>query len=330
MRIIVIKKTLYFYKENNEYKVVGNYSEIQDKSSIVNKYECQTSNCTPEIATQQFYYKSMQDGNCMIYEMGSKNTYYVFFNVDKGILGTYSNPVWLNSSMNKDTSNGEYIYLKDFKSSKYGVIDKNGNIIKKFTLDGPAPHNGIGFPSPAEVYSIKNNLLVASKNGKYGVSKLTSEDVIIDYKYDSIKLIDDFDYDTKTEINNKYFIAKSNNKWYLYSFETKLKEFSEGYDDIVNINTTNILLARIDNYWYIKDYKGNNLIDEKIEDLENPCYESNNNRGRCVDGHGIGIILNGEIVTINTYSDVDDNIYEVNNSYEYDILNNKLTKKIEE
>ena len=95
-------------------------------------------------------------------------------------------------------------------------------------------------------YSVENNMIVNVKNNKYGIIKITGNEIVIDYLYDNIELL-----------NDKYFKVKENNKWYLYSFEKKDKEKEESYIDLMIID--NILFSiNEDNNLYIEN--GNNII----------------------------------------------------------------------
>lgn len=238
--------TIYFYQENNEYKYTKQYNKIENKNNIISKYKCY-SNCEINMQGLAFTYNNNDKSKVMIYEANEN----ILYDIQKGVIGKYGTDArWLYSN-DDEYMNGTYIYIKSDKSNKYGIIDKNGKVIKDFVLEKT---NGI-YSNNAEMlkssYSVENNMIVNVKNNKYGIIKITGNEIVIDYLYDNIELL-----------NDKYFKVKENNKWYLYSFEKKDKEKEESYIDLMIID--NILFSiNEDNNLYIEN--GNNIIKEIID-----------------------------------------------------------------
>ena len=84
-----------------------------------------------------------------------------------------------------------YLYAKN-DNDKYGLIDKNENIILPFEFDDYSAFR-IDF----------DNTAVAIKNGKYGVINIKDKNVIIDFIFDTIYPFD----------NKNATLAKYKGKW---------------------------------------------------------------------------------------------------------------------
>ena len=293
----------YYYKND-----VIIFEKMQDDGSFkkTNEYKCNTvDSCIVNLAAQNFVYQNDNSNIVMIYDKDSKDMT-VLFDIEKGIIDTYGGrPSWLYTANSTQRVN-TYIYIMAKDSDKFGIIDVNGKIIHEFNLGNINANipSGILY----SVYSIENDMIVDQRNDKYGITKITSSDTIIDYKFKSIRLV-----------NNKYFKAKSDGKWYLYSFDTKDKVIEDGYDELFVVNDE-IIIVEKDKYLYIKDYNGNNIVEDKIEDLSKEYFEY----VCCGSNPGIDINIKDDIITITTYKDNDWLNY---NQYEYSISSKVLTKK---
>lgn len=269
----------------------------------INELSC--NNCWI-LSTQSFYYADFDKGIVMLNSKDDNKDF--LFNLEKDAFETYGGGAWLkgkDANPTPDGSDAAYILAYDNEIKKYGIIDKNGNIVKNFIFDKPDYFIPSGILKSA--YSIENNMFVGSKDGKYGISKLTTDDIIIDYNFESIRLI-----------NDKYCKNKLNSKWYLYDLNTKDKVIDEGYDNLFVVNDE-IVIVEENKYLYIKDYNGNNLVKDKIEDLSNKYYEY----VCCGSNPGIEISLDDNIITIKTYKE---NNWDDYNQYEYNISAKSLTK----
>lgn len=288
------ESTNYYYKtsKNNDeltfYKLnptIG-YEEI-------NKYTCENDSCYV-YASQCTGYLDLDKGKMLIHD-GNKAILYDF---NKGPIGTYSIGV-------EDL--GDYFVVKDIKTEKYGIIDKEGKIIKELTSDGFGIKVNKCFNS--DTFSLEYDLIIEKKDNKYGIIKITKDEIVVTHQFDDIRLY-----------NDKYFKVKIEDKWYLYDLNTSEKVINEGYQELF-IVTDEIIIVQIDNYLYIKNYQGNNLIENKIEVLL--PY----NEGACCGASG-GIAIYEEKGIINIFIDesTNDGIGYKTHKYEYNIKNKALTK----
>ena len=124
-------------------------------------------------------------------------------------LGEYSEIGWLyDFSSSEQGLDGVYLKILDNNSGMYGIIDKDGNLIHEFNL-GVQQRETLGKPYHyyANRYSIKDNLIVDYKNDKFGIVRITSNDIVVDYLYDDIELVDATSYK-----------AKLNGEWNTYNY----------------------------------------------------------------------------------------------------------------
>ena len=320
------------FSDNRRYLTNGViiFEKVQNDGSFkkVNEYKCKTpDSCYPDIAWEGFSYVNADANTIMLEDKENDNHFLVLFNFDKGIVDTYGAKVsWLYSAK-YDYRSGTYLYIKSKDSDKYGIIDANGNMIHEFNLGATnAFYKSQLLPT---AYSIENDMIIDQKDNKYGVSKIKSNDIVIDYEFESIRFIVDTKtieiqdgnnkkYSYEKTVNNKYFKAQLDGKWYLYSFDMKDKVIDEGYDNLFVANDE-VIVAEKDKYLYIKDYEGNNLVEDKIEDLS----EKYNEYICCAMNPGIEVETKDNIVTIKTYKD---NVWENYNQYEYNISSKTLLK----
>ena len=249
-------KIIYFYKENGEYKYTNELEKITNRQ-VISKYQCK-NDCQVLGDTPLGSFNILSTKKAFIYT----NKQLILYDIDdKKEIGKYGDDIsWL--TLNDED---EYIYIKSSETEKYGIIDKNGNLIHDFDfndsfsvrfIDNSANNNkvdSIRLMDKKSVYSIKDNMIIASKDDKYGIVEIKSNKVIIDYQYDEIGLI-----------NSKYYMAKNNDKWYIYSFDTKEKHIEEGFNKIYNY-IDNTLMVETDGKIYFRDYNNKNLTEDTIE-----------------------------------------------------------------
>lgn len=294
-------------------------SDLNGCFKIINEYNCESTNCAVNMATQAFIYQN-DNKNIVMIDDANDNT---LFDIENGIIGIYGGYMrWLYPEKYLFLDGGKYIYLKEKNSNNYGIIDRDGNIIHEFNLGNIEALYPEGILN--SVYSIENDMIVNQKDGKYGISKITSNDTIIDYVFSSVRLIVNVEYNKDTSnysktVSNKYFKAKQDGKWYLYSFDTKEKVINEGYDNLFVVNDK-IIVAEKEKYLYIKDYSGNNIVEDKIENLSDKYLEY----VCCGTNPGIEVNTKDNIITITTY---ENNDWAKYNKYEYNISSKVLTKK---
>lgn len=261
----------------------------------INKYSCESEICYV-YASQCTSYIDLDKGKMFIHD-GNKA---IFYDFNKGVLGTYSIGV-------EDLK--KYFIVQDIKTEKYGIIDLDGNIIKNFT----SVQFGGTKVAPCfndNTYSLEYDLITEKKDNKYGIVKITKDEIVVNHQFDDIRLY-----------NDKYFKAKVEDKWYLYNLNTSEKVIEDGYKELF-IASDEVIVTQIDNYLYIKDYQGNNLIEDKIETFieynENAC---------CGNVSGIFVSENNGIIKIYIDEEVDITNYEYKqHQYEYNIKDKKLTK----
>lgn len=278
------KGKIEFYKLSSD----GSYSKI-------NEINC---NCS-RTAMQTFMYVDYDKGKTMLIDEDNKT--WILYDMEKGTLGTYGggNGRWLYSA-NDNYYIGTYIYVKDKDSDSYGIIDKNGNIIHDFNLN-----NACLGQMPSSMclsYSIEGDLFVDKKDDKYGIVRISSNDVVIDYNYELIKII-----------NSKYFKVKDGDKWYLYSFDTKNKHINDSFNDI-QVLTDDILIVEKDGYWKFIDYDNNSIIKDEIKIDSKYKYISINKT------NDQNIVYVGMCTDELCHE-------EANEYYEYNLKSNTLTKK---
>ena len=284
----------YKYEVNEENNIFTFY-KYQDGYKKINEYKCEAETCIAYIA-QCFAISDMENGKLSILD----DNQLVIYDFEKGVLGKFGNTAY---------TLGKYYYVSNIETKKYGIIDINGNIIKDFTQEKLDKIRSCDLLD--NTYSIKYDLLVEKKNNKYGIIRITKDDVVVEHKYDDIRIY-----------NDKYYKAKLEDKWYLYSYETKEKVHEQGYKEIF-FATDDVLVVQIDKNLYIKNYNGNNLIEDKIE-----TYIDYNEKACCATPEGITVKYNEENnkieIFVSTQPDEENN-YKIYN-YEYGIETKKLTK----
>jgi len=311
---------LVFYKFNDN---VG-YEEVS-------RYKCEYDECEfPTInASGTKTYYDYEKGKALIYDghvFEEENSYYkkiIIYDFNNGILKSYNN---IKKALNITEYKEEKLIYKYLilvnNNDEMSLIDIEGRVLKdfsnnKFTL---SCYEGCLLAN----YSLDDDMIVTIKDSKYGIEKFYSNEIIIEHIYDEIALGDMINVtgyyeETKSAYDNKYFRAKINNKWYLYSFETKEK-VTDGYDALYLIDA-DILLVKIDNNLYLKNLKGDNITEETIN-LEYgllPFYPK--------VPEGISVSRKKDVITITI---VDGNYENYLNhkykTYEFNVKTNELKK----
>ena len=300
--LMIAIKNNYRYELDHTNKEFIFYKSSPEGYKEINKYTCKTT-CF-EYATQSFSYIDLNVGRMFIVD--NDNTEAILYDFTRGVLATYEIPVY---SLIDESYNVVYFVAK-LKDGYYGIVDTSANIIRPFVSEGfvSSSIKSIYY----NTYSIKNNLIVEKKNNKYGLTNINKVNTILDYKYDSIRLL-----------NDKYYKVKAGDNWYLYNISNNEQALSEKYQEIF-MPTPEILIVKMDGYLYIKNVLGQNLLEDKI--YAPMAYDEN---ACCGSTSGIYVTLNYEdnnIVNIITYTD---SSAEKSNTikYVYDIKENKLTKK---
>ena len=306
--IITLKKGYEEYKAygtNIELDMKSNYrlkftkdkveaQKLNNNKSYEKTYEFNCNNCNI-YAPQNFIYQDYENGRAMI---SSTIDNLMLFDFNKGILGTYSSAYWLYSQ-NERFEEGTYMYVAKKGNDKYGIIDKDGKVIKDYVLSKMCYGNQL--PQDCLSYSVEGDVIAEKKNNKYGIIKITSNDVVMDYKYDDIKIL-----------NSKYFKTKEADKWYIYNLKTREKQIQEGFDIIYKI-TNNILIVPKNGYWYFINYNNEVInsfkMDEEYKYISYLVEREDNN-----------------IIYIYTHKD-EDGREEPKEKYIYNVKDNKLEKE---
>lgn len=250
------------YIKNYYYRAVVNSSEKKVKFykasavgergyysyQFVNEYETKSS---PLVDFDS------KNGVALIYD--EDNT--ILYNVDKGIVGKYQmGPVTYNLfttyEENEYSSVGDLIYVHGTgENDKYGIIDKEGNLKHDYTLNGT---HSIGHGSGriiSEEYSIPGNIIIDKKDDKFGIAKLDSSEMLVDYIYEDIILID-----------KDYYIGKNDGKWVMYNIQSGKRTTRDSYDMIL-APTKDILIVQEDGYLYFTDIYGKHYTEKNIKVL---------------------------------------------------------------
>ena len=114
----------------------------------------------------------------------------------------------------------------------------------------------------ANTINYESNLLITKENGKYGIEKLDSGEIIIPREYDNIKLtsnnLDNLYY------SNEYFIGTIDGKKNLYSIKDNKQITKNGYDKIFMLSE-NTLFVYQEKYFSFIDLDEKQLNNDKIK-----------------------------------------------------------------
>jgi len=301
--------TIKINKENN-YKI-----DQPDDSSVIkfykfdstegykqiNEYKCTSEECHPYVG-QCVGYVDLDKGRTFLMD----GEQIILYDFEKGIIGKYGMDVYSLNLSSKYES--KYYVVRDLKTKKYGIIEPSGKVIKKFDADSYGTIQVCDISQ--KTYSVENDIITEKKGNKYGIVKITSNEIIVKHQFDDIRLE-----------NTKYFKGKIGDKWYLYDLNTKEKAINDGYQELFVVND-NIIIAQIDKKLYIKDYQGKNIIEDTIK-----VYEPYDENACCGAVSGVYIFEENNIVKIYIDELIDAKEYTYKqHKYEYNIANKKLTK----
>ncbi len=258
-------KVIYFYKdgvEANKYSCDGNGCNVLDSDTYANKI----------VIYDDILTNSSSDSGKKI----------VFFDIDKGVLNTYMN--YLVSIRKMGDS---YIYLGSSEDkSKDLIVNYSGEIIKSAKNKNFVLTCYEGCYIEDGYYDIDSDYIVTVNNNKYGIEKLTSDEVILDNIYEDIAFNDSNKFvkssaETGTKMDNdgktyyeklKYVKLKLNNKWYLYDLANKKNVIDTPYDEIILISDKVVMIYN-NNEIYFVDYNGKKIDDNVIKTTKlNPAF----------------------------------------------------------
>lgn len=294
----------YKYERKENPKQIVFYKNEGNGYKEINKYEC-SGECF-EYAAQCFSYVDLTNGKMFIVDDNKA----ILYDMNKGVIGEYVTPLFTLYDRSDSQYKQKYFVGRKTQNGKYGIIDFDGNVIKEYIADSLG--NKLICDINYQTYSLEDNLITIKKDNKYGITRINNNDLLIDYQFDDIRLY-----------NDEYFKVKIGNLWYLYNFNNE-KVINEGYKQIFMV-ASGILITQVDDYLYIKDYNGENIIADKIKVLS-----EYNDKACCGATYGINVFLdsanNNIIHIIVDNGKIDENEF-IQYKYEYNIKEKILTKK---
>lgn len=248
------------------YKQVESIITFYSEGIELKNYQCEKSDCGPGGGTYDGYTEEIDNNIVIIYDgtIDDENRKIVFFDVNNGVLKTYT-----GYSKASSLYNSKYIHLMSSDNKKQLIVDYMGNVIKEGKNYKISCYEGCYINKYS--YNIEKDYIITVKDDKYGIEKISSDEVLLDNLYDDISWSDwavFFDNDKTDNDGEKYYIEKNyvkikeNNKWYLYNLNDKTLVIDTGYEELILVNDNTILVYDNKEIYFI-DYKGNK-IDENI------------------------------------------------------------------
>lgn len=251
---IELPREIYFLQDKNGQKIISN--EIDKNLKYLGKYTCEYVGCgnfqyLPSPDREHIF---LENNLVLISEWtGEKNKTIVYNYQTNKIEKTYEDTL-----CSYGFSNNNFSVLVT-ENNKMGILNSNGKQVHEITLDGLDYFadslvcdkiSDYDETYKSKGYDGKNG--VFSKDKKYGVVNMQTGEVILDFKYEGLRLMYDGNYS-----------IKENDKWYLVNNKLE-KIIKTGYDEIYSFNNVILVGNNIDE----KDisYK---LIDTKGADLTN-------------------------------------------------------------
>jgi len=277
-----------------DYNSNENQIEFYTDNKLVSVYECNNYKCG-EYKTDNFEYNSCLDSIAVIED----GNYKYLYNYASGqeVIDKLDEIVAVKN-------NNKYVgfIVKDSQTEKYGYITTRGIIKIEMKYDNLGLiSNGILYDRG---YSVKEDKVVASKDNKYGVIKLTTGEPVIDFIYDYISLAP-----------SNYYVIRDGKKYHLIDSKGN-KVLKNEYDMIFAFD--NLLVVNDNQSLKIIDYKENKKIEDEITTTID--YKE--------DG-------SGGIFGYNAYKEGNNIIIEVNSlgesgyitvKYKYDISKNTISE----
>lgn len=253
---VELAREIYFLEDKDGNKKISAGSTTEDK--ILGKYKCKNLGCgnfdyLPSPDNEHYF---LDNNLVLISEWDGSDFETIVYNYQTNTLvSSYDKAL-----CSYEFANGNFSILV-LKNGKMGILSSSGKLVYDVMLDqwknsgadnvcqkiGNYNMNGVNkYPGFDGVNG------VVSKDGKYGVINLQTGKVIVDFKYDAIRLMYDGNYS-----------IKQGNKWYLMN-EKLTKLIQNGYDAIYSFGDV-ILVGTKDSKDIVK-YK---LINKQEVDLTN-------------------------------------------------------------
>ena len=166
------------------------------------------------------------------------------------------------------------------------IVNYNGDIIKNSKDKNFVLNCYEGCFLNTNSFDIDNDYIVTIKSGKYGIEKITSDEVILNNIYEDIVFNDcdkfmSYSYDANEIVDNngktyyeklKYIKLKLNNKWYLYDLVNKKNVINNSFDEIILISDK-VIMIYDNNEIYFVDYNGEKIDDNVVKTTKlNPAF----------------------------------------------------------
>lgn len=249
------------------YKKDGVILKFYDESIELNQYQCENSNCDTDERYNK-YIKKIDNNIVIIYDgaLDDDNRKIIFFDVNKGILKTY-----IGYSKARRLDDSKYIHLMSSDNKKELIVDYMGNVIKEGKNYKISCYEGCYLAINS--YNIEKDYIITVKDNKYGIEKISSDEVLLDNLYDDVSWSDwavFFDNDKTENDGEKYYLEKNyvkikeNNKWYLYDLNNKKKVINTGYEELILIDDNTIFVYDNKEIYFI-NYEGNKVDDNVIK-----------------------------------------------------------------
>ena len=227
--------SLFLYQQDKELIMTRQLVNNQTEYTYLGMYNCQSNDCdlykVGEATLNDF------DSNTVV--LKDSGMFIYNYKEDTILTYKYSNLYSIRAL--------EKIYL-------IGIDDNNNaNIYSirgtKISTDG---YESIGLINKNQIYEYDNNVIVAKKNGKWGLITIRTNEVILDFKWDNLYLSED----------GLYLAVKDNEYYVLNSDGVQLTE--EGYPLIIEAFGEYFFMLN-ENKLYIKTYDGKDLLDTPID-----------------------------------------------------------------
>ena len=211
------------------YKQVESIITFYSEGIELKNYQCEKSDCGPGGGTYDGYTEEIDNNIVIIYDgtIDDENRKIVFFDVNNGVLKTYT-----GYSKASSLYNSKYIHLMSSDNKKQLIVDYMGNVIKEGKNYKISCYEGCYIKKDS--YNIEKDYIITVKDDKYGIEKISSDEVLLDNLYDDISWSDwavFFDNDKTDNDGEKYYIEKN---------YVKIKENNKGY--LSNLNDKDVVV----------------------------------------------------------------------------------------
>ena len=254
--------SLFFYSDNGVITSTTKLLTDVGSKKYLGMYNCESTSCSL-YNKDNITFNSNADNTLLISDNGKG----IIFNYSTNMILTEAYTSWYTVTVASRT----YLVAVDTKSNIYGP---NGSNITK------NEYTDIGSVINGKLYEYADTYITAKKDGKWGVINITNDKMIVNFKYDDIRI------DSKD-----IFEVKENNLWYATK-STGEKLISTGYTEIVKADAKYLMVIK-DNTFDIVDYTGASLIKTDIDAPKAfKRYDDNGNMvGITLKDEGNNIIL---------------------------------------